>query len=84
MHRRSVGAKYGTSSIGKLKAKGINAEVIYTKDKYKYIYPLTKELKDKCLELKKPYPKTAWLAYTVMRCLFQDKEGVQFHHHALI
>lgn len=59
MHRRSVGAKYGTSSIGKLKAKGINAEVIYTKDKYKYIYPLTKELKDKCLKLKKPYPKNA-------------------------
>ena len=27
--------------------------------KYKYIYPLTKELKDKCLELKKPYPKNA-------------------------
>lgn len=25
--------------------------------KYKYIYPLTKELKDKCLKLKKPYPK---------------------------
>ena len=27
--------------------------------KYKYIYPLTKELKDKCLKLKKPYPKNA-------------------------
>ena len=27
--------------------------------KYKYIYPLTKELKDRCLELKKPYPKNA-------------------------
>lgn len=25
--------------------------------KYKYIYPLTKELKNKCLELKKYYPK---------------------------
>ena len=59
MHRRSVGTKYGTSSIEKLKTKGINAKVIYTKDKYKYIYPLTKELKDKCLKLKKPYPKNA-------------------------
>ena len=27
--------------------------------KYKYIYPLTKELRERCLELKKPYPKTA-------------------------
>ena len=27
--------------------------------KYKYIYPLTKELKERCLELKKPYPKNA-------------------------
>ena len=27
--------------------------------KYKYIYPLTKELKDKCFELKRPYPKNA-------------------------
>ena len=25
--------------------------------KYKYIYPLTKELKARCLEFKKPYPK---------------------------
>ena len=27
--------------------------------KYKYIYPLTKELKERCLGLKKPYPKNA-------------------------
>jgi len=59
IHRRTSYSKYNTSSIGKLKAQGINAEVIYTKDKYKYIYPLTKELKDKCLKLKKPYPKNA-------------------------
>ena len=30
--------------------------------KYKYIYPLTKELRTRCLELKKPYPKIASIA----------------------
>ena len=25
--------------------------------KYKYVYPLTKEIRTRCLELKKPYPK---------------------------
>jgi len=36
-----------------------NAKAYITKGKLKYIYPLTKELKDRCLELKKPYPKNA-------------------------
>ena len=36
-----------------------NAKAYITKGKLKYIYPLTKELKDKCLKLKKPYPKNA-------------------------
>ena len=30
--------------------------------KYKYIYTLTKELRTRCLELKKPYPKIASIA----------------------
>lgn len=37
----------------------INAKAYITKGKLKYIYPLTKKLKDKCLKLKKPYPKNA-------------------------
>ena len=36
-----------------------NAKAYITKGKLKYIYPLTKELKDKCLEIKNPYPKNA-------------------------
>jgi hypothetical protein len=36
-----------------------NAKAYITKGKLKYIYPLTKELKERCLEFKKPYPKNA-------------------------
>jgi len=50
-HSRILGSvsKNNQSKIKKRKKSG----------KYKYIYPLTKELKDRCLELKKPYPKNA-------------------------
>jgi hypothetical protein len=62
MHRRSVGAKYGTSSVLKLKKKGIKAKVVYTKDKYKYLYPLTKDMRIMCNKIKKEYIKNASIA----------------------
>lgn len=57
MHRRSIGSKYGTSSIGKLKRMGLDCQIIQTKPKHKYIYPLTKDIRELCLSLSKPYPK---------------------------
>ena len=33
------------------------AELIFTKGKHKYIYPLNKKLRKACTELHKPYPK---------------------------
>tara|TARA_R100000995_G_C3479610_1_gene123073 strand:- start:324 stop:926 length:603 start_codon:yes stop_codon:yes gene_type:complete len=57
-HSRSM-FKKGVSRLEYAKSLDKNAEVVKSKGKLKYIYPLTKELKDKCLELKKPYPKNA-------------------------
>lgn len=50
-HSRILGSvsKNNQSKIKKRKKSG----------KYKYIYPLTKELKERCLEFKKAYPKNA-------------------------
>lgn len=56
-HRRSIGSKYGTSSLEKLKKMGLKVERIYTKPKYKYIYPLNKEMHNFCKSIAKSYPK---------------------------
>ena len=49
-HSRILFSKYGST-------KGLTR--VKDKPKHKYLYPLTKELKERCLELKKPYPKNA-------------------------
>jgi hypothetical protein len=57
-HRRSLGSKYGTNSVNKLKTLGLNVgDVVKTKPKHKYIYPIDKSLIPMCKELAKPYPK---------------------------
>lgn len=56
-HRRTLGSRYGTSSYEKLKEKGLNVELIKTKPKWKYIYPIDKSLIPLCKSLSKPYPK---------------------------
>ena len=58
VHRRSVNAKYGTSSIGWIRENiDPKAEVIKGKPKFKYLYPLNDKMKKKVKELGKPYPK---------------------------
>jgi len=56
-HRRTIGSRYGTSSIEKLKQSGLNVELIRTKPKWKYIFPIDKGLFNLCKSLSKPYPK---------------------------
>lgn len=58
-HRRTLGSKYGTCSAVQLRKKGFNVEVLKTKPKWKYIYPLDKTLLPLCKSLSKPYPKKA-------------------------
>ena len=58
-HRRTLGSKYGTCSAVELRKKGLNVEVLKTKPKWKYIYPLDKSLLSLCQSLRKPYPKKA-------------------------
>ena len=56
-HRRSLGSKYGTCSAVELRKKGLDVEVLKTKPKWKYIYPLHKSLIPFVQSLSKPYPK---------------------------
>jgi hypothetical protein len=63
-HRRTLGSLYGTNSIIKMKAMGLNVgERIFTLPKYKYIYPLDKKLIPMCKAMAKPYPKNAAVAH---------------------
>tara|TARA_Y100001937_G_scaffold55873_1_gene76851 strand:+ start:245 stop:835 length:591 start_codon:yes stop_codon:yes gene_type:complete len=56
-HRRSVSSKYGTSSAQKIRSLGHCVQVIKTKPKWKYIYPLDKRDREKYIHLAKPYPR---------------------------
>lgn len=55
-HRRSIFAKYKTSSM-ELLPRGF--EKIKMPGKHRYLMPLTKEMRKKILPLSKPYPKKA-------------------------
>ena len=57
-HRRSVGKKYGNTSIDWLcQNVDKNAKIIRGETKIKYVYVLDKKLFPKIKELSKPYPK---------------------------
>jgi hypothetical protein len=56
-HRRTLGSRYGTCSSVELKKRGFKIEVLKTKPKWKYIYPIDKSLLPLCKSLSKPYPK---------------------------
>ena len=58
-HRRTLGSRFGTCSAEAIRKKGYKVEILKTKPKYKYIYPLSKKLIPLCKELSKPYPKQA-------------------------
>ena len=56
-HRRTLGTKYGTSSLEWIKANvDANAERIKTKPKYKYLWFFDEELKDQWRAKALPYP----------------------------
>jgi len=84
MHRRSVGSKYGTSSIPKLKKiLGKEITVINTKPKFRYLYPLDNEMRKQVLKLSKPYPKKCGSSVTGSTVSFQDTGNVQINSTAL-
>lgn len=56
-HRRTLGSRYGTCSAEKIKMMGFKVEILKTKPKWKYIYPLDKKLIPLCNSLSKEYPK---------------------------
>lgn len=56
-HRRTLGSKFGTCSAEKIRQLGYDVQVYKTKPKWKYIYPLTKELRKIYQSMGKPYPK---------------------------
>ncbi|HET8839731.1 MAG TPA: protein Mom [Flavobacteriaceae bacterium] len=57
-HRRSVGKKYGNTSIEWLR-KNVDrkAEIIRGKTKIKYVFPMNKWERKRLKEIAKPYPK---------------------------
>lgn len=59
LHPRSIYAKYGTSSIQKLKAKGLRIGSVKVPGKHKYLMPLDNEISKRVKLLSKPYPKRA-------------------------
>lgn len=62
-HRRTLNSRFGTCSSEKLKDLGYQVEIIKTKPKWKYIYPLDKSLLPLCKSLAKAYPKPAAVAH---------------------
>ncbi len=76
MHKRSAGAKYGTYAI-KWLHKNIDKEAHYVKNKvkYRYLYPLTKEMKNQIEHLKKPYPKACPISINGITNGFQLLDG---------
>lgn len=62
-HGRTIGKRGWKQNIDWIrKYKCPSAELVYTTGKHKYLYPLTKELKETCSKLRKPYPKNALVA----------------------
>ncbi len=57
MHKRSVSAKYGTASIPALRARGLRVEPSLVYWKYRYLYPLDRNMRRKIEPLARPYPR---------------------------
>jgi hypothetical protein len=74
-HRRTLGSKYGTCSAIELRKKGLNVEVLKTKPKWKYIYPLEKSLISLCKSLSRPYPKQAVEVHKLNSSQSSEKVG---------
>lgn len=70
-HRRSLGSRFGTCSADAIRKKGYQVEILKTKPKWKYIYPLDKSLIPLCKSLSKPYPKQAQLPHKGEGAAFQ-------------
>ena len=56
-HPKTIFNRYKTISINKLRNIDKNVETVRCKRKYKYLYPLNREMRKKILKLQKPYPK---------------------------
>jgi len=58
VHRRTINARYGTSSIDFLQNHiDKKAQVVTGTEKYKYLYPLDDDMRKQIEPLRKPYPK---------------------------
>ena len=59
------------------KYKDPNAELVYTKGKHKYLFPLTNNVKKLCEKLRQAYPKHAAIAQLAERQPDQAGDGVR-------
>lgn len=76
MHRRSVYSTYGTNSTKELKKRfGVTASFIKTDPKFKYLYPLSDDMRRKIEPLRKPYPKKGVGSVNGSTSAFQAESG---------
>lgn len=78
-HPRSLGSLGYTCNISWIrKHVDPKAELVYTTGKHKYIFPLTKELKERCKPLAQPYPKKQAVIAQLAECQpLQAEDGVR-------
>lgn len=67
MHRRTVFSRFGTNSTVELRKRGIVADFVKCLPKFKYLYPLTDDMRLKIEPLRKPYPKKSALVVHPVR-----------------
>lgn len=67
-HRRTLGSRYGTNSLEWIrKHVDPSAKRVHTQPKFKYLYPLTDDMRLKIEPLRKPYPKKSALVVHPVR-----------------
>ena len=77
-HGRTIAQRGWKQSLEWIKQhKDPNAELVFTKGKHKYLFPLTNDIKLICKSLANPYPKHAAIAQLAECQPFQVGDGVQ-------
>ena len=78
-HGRTIGRRKGwRQNIDWIRRyKDPSAELVYTKGKHKYLFPLTNKMKSLCKALAQPYPKQAAIAQLAECQPDQAGDGVQ-------
>ncbi len=56
-HKKSVYEKYGVNGVEKLRNMGVDAILVKSPTKHKYLLPFTKKMRKMAMKVSQPYPK---------------------------